>query len=245
MLAGVLYVAAGSAPRCSASPTSRTPASGRALLREDPLQLLPQAVPRVRGRRRRPGRRSSRSPPAPTSRTSCRDGIEEAAARTATVGAAAGRRLRVAAAARAPNALGALDDQIMVLVRRAIDQDVNLFDRSAAAGDERSATCSRRSCCRRARRATSTAHRARSAADLRRRRRGRRASPLSARRRAGARRRTRRHRHRAADAAAAGDRAADRRARSARAVRRRAVHACSAPRSATGWPSGSPIRSTG
>ena len=44
---------------------------------------------------------------------------------------------------------------------------------------------------------------------------------------------------------AAGNRAADRRARSPRALGGSCCSACSAPRSATGWRSGSPIRSTG
>ena len=57
------------------------------------------------------------------------DGAEEAAARTATV---AQRLVEDYATLqqRGPGALQALDDQIMVLVGRAIDQDVNLFDRA-------------------------------------------------------------------------------------------------------------------
>ena len=56
-------------------------------------------------------------------------GAEEAAARTVTTAQRlvedyAGLQQRRAAA------LGAIDDQLMVLVRRAIDEDVNLFDRS-------------------------------------------------------------------------------------------------------------------
>src|SRR6185503_8532115 len=56
-------------------------------------------------------------------------GAEEAAARTVTT---AQRLVEDYAALqqRGTAALGAIDDQIMVLVRRAIDEDVNLFDRS-------------------------------------------------------------------------------------------------------------------
>jgi signal transduction histidine kinase len=55
-------------------------------------------------------------------------GAEDAAARTVTTA----QRLveDYAALQRGAAALGAIDDQIMVLVRRAIDEDVNLFDRS-------------------------------------------------------------------------------------------------------------------
>ncbi|HWF87035.1 MAG TPA: ATP-binding protein [Vicinamibacterales bacterium] len=109
--------------------TSRTPASGRALLREIRRSfysklflayLAGSVVPVVTLAIATRAYFASRF----------RAGIEEAAARTATVaqrlvedyaslqqrGGAAGSALRV------------LDDQIMLLVRRAIDQDVNLFD---------------------------------------------------------------------------------------------------------------------
>jgi signal transduction histidine kinase len=61
--------------------------------------------------------------------TQLRAGAEEAAARTVTT---AQRLVEDYAALqqRGTAALGAIDDQIMVLVRRAIDEDVNLFDRS-------------------------------------------------------------------------------------------------------------------
>ncbi len=63
-------------------------------------------------------------------------GAEEAAARTVTT---AQRLVEDYAALqqRGAAALDAIDDQIMVLVRRAIDEDVNLFDRAHAPGDER------------------------------------------------------------------------------------------------------------
>ena len=56
-------------------------------------------------------------------------GVAETAAKTALGGAAPGRGLR-RLQQPAPNALGSLDDQIMDLVRRAIDEDVNLFARA-------------------------------------------------------------------------------------------------------------------
>jgi len=58
-----------------------------------------------------------------------RAGAEEAAARTVTT---AQRLVEDYATlqSRGSGALGAIDDQIMVLVRRAIDEDVNLFDRA-------------------------------------------------------------------------------------------------------------------
>ena len=65
------------------------------------------------------------------------DGAAEAAARAVTT---AQRLVEDYAALqqRGATALDAIDDQIMVLVRRAIDEDVNLFDRTPAAGDQRS-----------------------------------------------------------------------------------------------------------
>ena len=106
-----------------------------------------------------------------------------------------------------------------------------------------SATCSRRSCCptrtpgrRLSAASCSIGCRPSSAIEDDRR------LPLSAGGRARPRRRPRGHRHRAADAPAAGDRAADRRARSAACCRRPCCSSCSGRRSATGWPSGSPIR---
>ena len=93
-------------------------------------ELLSQAVSGVRAGRR--GARSSfwRSRCGPISPTQLRAGIEEAAAKTALV---AQRLVEDYATLqqRGAGALVALDDQIMVLVRRAIDQDVNLFDRRA------------------------------------------------------------------------------------------------------------------
>ena len=61
--------------------------------------------------------------------TQLRTGAEEAAARTVTT---AQRLVEDYATLqqRGAGALAAIDDQIMVLVRRAIDEDVNLFDRS-------------------------------------------------------------------------------------------------------------------
>ena len=157
VLAGVLYRAAARRRRAvQRASAAHPPASGRALLREVPLELLPQAVPRVRRRRGRAGRhprvrrRAPTSPRrrAPASKTRPPDRDGRAAAR---------RRLRHAAAARHRRRSTSIDDQIMVLVSRAIDQDVNLFDRRSLRGDERSAICSRRGCCRRARPARSTA----------------------------------------------------------------------------------------
>jgi signal transduction histidine kinase len=62
-----------------------------------------------------------------------RAGVEEAAARTATVAQRLVEdyaSLQQRGASGASGALRTLDDQVMLLVRRAIDQDVNLFDRT-------------------------------------------------------------------------------------------------------------------
>ena len=62
-----------------------------------------------------------------------RAGVEEAAARTATVAQRLVEdyaSLQQRGAGGAAGALRTLDDQVMLLVRRAIDQDVNLFDRT-------------------------------------------------------------------------------------------------------------------
>ena len=129
VLAGVLYVVllAGADAVQRADVAHRRRAAARCCA--SPLQLLPQAVPRVRRRRGRAGRRSSRSPSAPTSPTQARAGVEEAAARTATVA----QRLVEDYATLQQRGAAALD------VDRRSDhgagpprdrQDVNLFDRS-------------------------------------------------------------------------------------------------------------------
>ena len=125
-LAGVLYVALVLGATLINAITSRTPASGRALLREIrasfyrklflafgaaavvPVVILAIAIRTYFA-------------------TQLRAGIEEAAAKTALV---AQRLVEDYATLqqRGAGALAALDDQIMVLVRRAIDQDVNLFE---------------------------------------------------------------------------------------------------------------------
>ena len=125
-LAGVLYVALVLVATLINVLTSRTPASGRALLREIrasfyrklflafgaaavvPVVILAIAIRTYFA-------------------TQLRAGIEEAAAKTALV---AQRLVEDYATLqqRGAGALLALDDQIMVLVRRAIDQDVNLFE---------------------------------------------------------------------------------------------------------------------
>ena len=169
-----------------------------------------------------------------------RAGVEEAAVKTATV---AQRLVEDYAALqqRGAESLDVLDDQIMVLVRRAIDQDVNLFDRARLqATSERDLFASR--LLPRARPATSTA-----------------ASCSTGCRRASASRRSAACRYLLAAAPVRtggregivtvpqplrqpGDRAADRRARPAGAVGVGAVRAARRRRSATGWPSASPTR---
>jgi signal transduction histidine kinase len=124
-LAGVLYVALVLVAMLINVVTSRTPASGRALLREirasfyrklflafGAAAVVPVVILAI-------GIRTYFA-------TQLRAGIEEAAAKTALV---AQRLVEDYATLqrRGAGALAALDDQIMVLVRRAIDQDVNLF----------------------------------------------------------------------------------------------------------------------
>ena len=92
------------------------------------IELLSQAVPRVRSRSRGAGGDSR----VRRADLLCRPGpgVEEAAATTATV---AQRLVEDYATLQQldPAAPAPIDDQIMVLVSRAIDQDVNLFDRSS------------------------------------------------------------------------------------------------------------------
>jgi signal transduction histidine kinase len=127
-LTAVLYVALLAGATLFNTVVAPTPASGRALLREIRSSfyrklfvafVLAAVVPVV--------------VLAFATRTyfaaQFRAGIEESAARTATV---AQRLVEDYAALqqRGTEAFGVLDDQIMVLVARAIDQDVNLFDRA-------------------------------------------------------------------------------------------------------------------
>jgi signal transduction histidine kinase len=128
MLALVLYVTLLAGSTLFSALTLRTPASGRALLREVRssfyrklfLAFLAGAVGPV-------------FILAIFTRTyvatQLMAGSEEAAARTVTT---AQRLVEDYAALqqRGAAALDAIDDQIMVLVRRAIDEDVNLFDRA-------------------------------------------------------------------------------------------------------------------
>jgi signal transduction histidine kinase len=128
MLAAVLYVALLSSLTLFGMATMRTTASGRALLREVRSSfyrklflafwagaVVPVFILAI----------FTRTYVA----TQLNAGAEEAAARTVTT---AQRLVEDYAALqqRGTAALGAIDDQIMVLVRRAIDEDVNLFDRS-------------------------------------------------------------------------------------------------------------------
>jgi signal transduction histidine kinase len=128
MLAAVLYVALLSGLTLFGMLTMHTTASGRALLREVRSSfyrklflafwagaVVPVFILAI----------FTRTYVA----TQLRTGAEEAAARTVTT---AQRLVEDYAALqqRGTAALGAIDDQIMVLVRRAIDEDVNLFDRS-------------------------------------------------------------------------------------------------------------------
>ena len=170
-------------------------------------------------------------------------GIEEAAARTATV---AQRLVEDYAALqqRGPaDGLETLDDDIMMLVSRAIDEDVNLFDRARLQATSALDLY--------ASQLLST----RTPADVYRRLVLERAPTYVGEQDVGTVRYlvaaapvrtggTRRDRHRARHAAAAGDRGADRRARSARAVWRGAVQPARRRARATGWRSASPIRST-
>ena len=152
-------------------------------------QLLPQAVPRVRGGRGRAGRRCSRSPRAPT--------VADADPRQRRGGggphrdrrAAARRGLRGAAAARRQRRSTSLDDQMMVLGQPRDRQDVNIFDRARLlATSERDLFASRLLPTR----TPADVYRAiaaRPAAHLRRREAGRSARPLLRRGGAGAHRR--------------------------------------------------------
>jgi signal transduction histidine kinase len=126
-LTSVLYLLLLGAATLFNALTSRMPASGRALLREIrssfyrklfiafvaaavvPVVILAFATRAYFAKQ-------------------FRDGVEQAAARTATV---AQRLVEDYATVqqRGPGALQTLDDQVLVLVGRAIDQDVNLFDR--------------------------------------------------------------------------------------------------------------------
>ena len=131
VLAGALYALLLTGAALFALVSSTTPAGGRALLREFrssfyrklflafglgavvPVAILAFAVRTYFA-------------------TQARAGVEEAAARTATV---AQRLVEDYATLQqhGPVALASIDDRIMVLVSRAIDQDVNLFDRSSLA----------------------------------------------------------------------------------------------------------------
>ena len=121
-------------PSSTACPRARRPAVGRCCAKSARAST---ASCSSRSWRCRWCRWSSwRSPPGRTSPTNCTAGIEEAAARTATV---AQRLVEDYATLqqRGTGGLDALDDDIMMLVSRAIDEDVNLFDRARPAGDER------------------------------------------------------------------------------------------------------------
>jgi signal transduction histidine kinase len=126
-LTGVLYLLLLGGATLFNALTSRMPASGRALLREIrssfyrklflafvAAAVVPVVILAVATRAYFAKQFS--------------DTLEQAAARTATV---AQRLVEDYATLqqRGPGALHALDDQIMVLVGRAIDQDVNLFER--------------------------------------------------------------------------------------------------------------------
>src|SRR5439155_6057491 len=126
-LAAVLYVALMGGATIFNAVTSRKPASGRALLREVrssfyrklflyfvAAAVVPVVILAV----------ATRTYFA----TQLRAGLEEAAVKTVTVA----QRLveDYATLQQRSGALTAIDDQIMVLVGRAIGQDVNLFDRA-------------------------------------------------------------------------------------------------------------------
>jgi signal transduction histidine kinase len=128
LLAGVLYGALLIAATLFAALTMRTRASGRSLLREFrssfyrklflafvAVAVVPVVILAAATRTYFAAR--------------LRAGAEDAAARTVTT---AQRLVEDYATlqSRGSGALGAIDDQIMVLVRRAIDEDVNLFDRA-------------------------------------------------------------------------------------------------------------------
>lgn len=135
-LAGVLYLLLLGGATLFNAVTSRTPASGRALLREIrssfyrklfiafvAAAVVPVVILAVATR-------------AYFAKQAL-DGVNEAAARTAAV---AQRLVEDYATLqrRSPGALQSLDDQLMVLVGRAINQDVNLFN-----GDTLQATSER------------------------------------------------------------------------------------------------------
>jgi signal transduction histidine kinase len=126
-LVGVLYVGMLAGLTLVNAAVSRTPAGGRALLREIRASfyrklflafvlaaVVPVLILAVATRT--------------YFKTQFEAEVKEAAARTATVA----QRLveDYATLQRREGTLAALDDPIMVLVRRAIDQDVNLFERS-------------------------------------------------------------------------------------------------------------------
>ena len=240
MLVGPVYLRAPALARRSSVPSRRGSTERPRAAARGAVELLPQA-------------RCWRSSPAPScpwsilavaTRTyfaaQARAGVEAEAVKTVTV---AQRLVEDYATLQRSGSAGArrLDDQIMVLVGRAIDQAVNLFDRDALRR-RASAICSRpRSCTPRT---PSAVYRSIVLDRL--------PTFVGEEEVGGSRylvaaapvrdRRTRRHRHRAADASPAGDRAADRRAEPAGPLRGRALRACSARRSATGWRSASPIR---
>jgi signal transduction histidine kinase len=126
VLTGVLFVALVAGATIFNALTSRTPASGRALLREVRSSfyrklfiffvgaaVVPVVVLAIATRAYFAAQLIA--------------GLDEAAARTATI---AQRLVEDYATLqqRGAAAFTAIDDQIMVLVRRAIDQDANLFD---------------------------------------------------------------------------------------------------------------------
>ena len=230
-LAGVLYVGLLVGATLVNAITSRTPASGRALLREIRASfyrklflafvaaaVVPVVILAI----------ATRTYFA----TQLRAGIEEAAAKTAPV---AQRLVEDYATLqqRGAGALAALDDQIMVLVRRAIDQDVNLFERAAAAGDQRARPVRVGPAADAHARRRLSPHRARSAADLRRRTGGRRSRCAAG----GAGPRRRPGRRSSPCRSPCGSRKSSGRSTISivRCCRRRCCSACSARRSATGW----------
>ncbi len=139
-LVGILYATLLLVATLATAAIATAPTSGRAALREV-LEFLPEG-PGVR----RVGSDSdlvlARSPHSATSRVSigrasaCGDDDRHR-------GAAPGRGLRPALQQRGgAEVLDFLDDQVMVLVRRAIDQDVNLFEPARhCATSERPTVC--------------------------------------------------------------------------------------------------------
>jgi signal transduction histidine kinase len=127
-LAGVLYIALVAGATVFGALTSRTPASGRALLREVrssfyrklflafvAAAVVPVVILALATRAYFAGQ--------------LRAGIDDAAAKTVTI---AQRLVEDYAALqqRVPGALATIDDQMMVIAARAIDEHVNLFDRA-------------------------------------------------------------------------------------------------------------------